>query len=476
MKILILFLYTFFFFLIKIVTIAKTFSISFSILDDGKMTEHSAFYYEKELKTYSIIFSLTEKNMDEAVEFFSQNEFMDFDSTLHIFRWIHYLNEIKTNNIKISANFSLKLLRKRQQTGPLDDFFMKLGNGSIKLFKPCHAAYVLNCAKLGILSYERIIPKIKNYMAKRVENNYETFTAFCWFAPEIEKYDPEFYSKIFDNFQKKCNMPNSPIVFKLFYNKYEEYKANDWKKHREETGSLNLLRQDFVQFLNDDITSTKEYCEKFGYDIKIPPSIFFKSPFLAKVPTLIQVAAYYSVPKIFFYLRNQGAKIETSSFNNQTLMQFAIAGGSMEIIEYLLGIECDHSGMLHFAAMTHQNKIFKWLYETAHADLNEDYGIFGFPIHQAARANNIEILKYCIDHGVDINTRNSENRTPLHICCFYGSLDCLKLLLSYPNIEINAKDVIRVKLYKFIKHLFIMHAIMDFTLEFGNLYHESILI
>ena len=52
--------------------------------------------------------------MDEAVEFFSQNEFMDFDSTLHIFRWIHYLNEIKANNIKTSANFSFYSQKYRQ--------------------------------------------------------------------------------------------------------------------------------------------------------------------------------------------------------------------------------------------------------------------------------------------------------------------------------------------------------------------------
>ncbi|OHT05184.1 hypothetical protein TRFO_27202 [Tritrichomonas foetus] len=405
------------------------------------------FDIDRELYLQKIIFNLTKENIDEVVSEFSQPNYLSDLLDTHVFAILMYANETRPRSIESHAVFTKKYLAMKHPNESSEDMLLKVGVLSIKYFKPHHAAYIFYCTKMGIVSYECLIMKLKKFSIKRPENNYAIFTAFCWFAPEIEKYDIELYQSIFNHFQKKCLMPNSAIVFKLFYKKFDEYKENCWQKHQEATEFFNSDKFGSTQFLDDDFQSTSKYIDEQGVDAKIPPSIFFRSPFLSKFPTVVQIAAYYALPNVFFNLIEKGAKIDSSSFSNQTLMQFAIAGGSKEIIHYLLNCDCDHRGMLHFAAMTYQNDIFKWLCESNHSDINEEYGNFGLPIHQAAKANNIEILKYCIDHGSDINARNSEKRTPLHVCCTYGSLDSIMLLVSYPNIEINAKDVIRIHFY-----------------------------
>lgn len=61
------------------------------------------------------------------------------------------------------------------------------------------------------------------------------------------------------------------------------------------------------------------------------------------------------------------------------------------------------------------------------------------PIHYAIRHDDVEITKYLIMTGADVNakTKCSKN-APLHIACFHRNLVIVKFLLSANDIDLNS--------------------------------------
>lgn len=51
-------------------------------------------------------------------------------------------------------------------------------------------------------------------------------------------------------------------------------------------------------------------------------------------------------------------------------------------------------------------------------------------LHFAAQANQIEIVKYLIERGANLNAKSSFNRTPLHLCSLKGHLDVVQILVD----------------------------------------------
>jgi len=53
------------------------------------------------------------------------------------------------------------------------------------------------------------------------------------------------------------------------------------------------------------------------------------------------------------------------------------------------------------------------------------------PLHIAARAGNLRLVKYLVEtKGVDINSQNNDGETPLHLADFSGKQSILKCFLE----------------------------------------------
>ncbi|CAK9133634.1 unnamed protein product [Ilex paraguariensis] len=52
------------------------------------------------------------------------------------------------------------------------------------------------------------------------------------------------------------------------------------------------------------------------------------------------------------------------------------------------------------------------------------------PLHAAAMANDVELVKIILDAGVDVNIRDVHNVIPLHVALARGAKSCVGLLLS----------------------------------------------
>lgn len=58
-------------------------------------------------------------------------------------------------------------------------------------------------------------------------------------------------------------------------------------------------------------------------------------------------------------------------------------------------------------------------------------------IHYASYNNHSKMVKELIDLAADPNSVTEDHWTPLQISCYQGNLDCVKVLLAHPGLEIN---------------------------------------
>ena len=61
-------------------------------------------------------------------------------------------------------------------------------------------------------------------------------------------------------------------------------------------------------------------------------------------------------------------------------------------------------------------------------------------LHIACKKGHINVVQCLVEKKCDIDNRNRSGKTPIHIACEAGNLDIVELLLSNPNCDINVKD------------------------------------
>ena len=52
------------------------------------------------------------------------------------------------------------------------------------------------------------------------------------------------------------------------------------------------------------------------------------------------------------------------------------------------------------------------------------------PLHYASYFGHVEICRHLLDHGAEVDSRDSLGRTPLHYSCQFGHVEVTRLLLS----------------------------------------------
>eukprot|EP00026_Physarum_polycephalum_P011596 Phypoly_transcript_11831.p1 GENE.Phypoly_transcript_11831~~Phypoly_transcript_11831.p1 ORF type:complete len:249 (+),score=33.50 Phypoly_transcript_11831:333-1079(+) len=67
------------------------------------------------------------------------------------------------------------------------------------------------------------------------------------------------------------------------------------------------------------------------------------------------------------------------------------------------------------------------------------YNPLATPIHYAARSGHLDVVKFLVDRGADINARDIENWTALHYSCNNGHVEIVEYLIS-KGIDTTPKD------------------------------------
>ena len=66
-------------------------------------------------------------------------------------------------------------------------------------------------------------------------------------------------------------------------------------------------------------------------------------------------------------------------------------------------------------------------------------GFWGTPLHSASLEGYLQVVHYLLQLGVDVNIRNSANKTPLLVASWQGHLDVVKCLLEH-GADVNLLD------------------------------------
>lgn len=161
---------------------------------------------------------------------------------------------------------------------------------------------------------------------------------------------------------------------------------------------------------------------------------------------LIEYAAFLSATMCLKLLINSHCKI------TDRLTHFAIAGGNAEIIHICEQKNLSFKGTLKIAAAFHHNSVFWWLLETNKDVITEDvlkncilysnFTIFS-QILTETKVNVNDVLlwacEYCHESllifiasipGIDIDHKNANGQSPLHLACSNGDFVLLSYLLK----------------------------------------------
>lgn len=379
------------------------------------------------------LFSITEENIDSVLDYLINSNFFENKSRVKQLADNTILAiEYRPNQMAQFAKLLQKLLFISDKTLLLKKY----------LFRPFISTYVKQrfrlcfmhtCLSMEILSDNEIYESIRNFYLKYPEEKYSLQLLFAWFAPVIEKFDSVLYEKLM--FIDKSN------EFTDFVNNLHEYRKDDWAlfKTAVEFGCLPGSIASYL--LSDNIDEFQAIAALPDFDInqRIPPFIFEHFKFMRHWPTLIQFAAFHGSIKCFRYLLENGADhtLQTKDNPSLSLAQFAVAGGNFTIIRLCEEKGCDFKLTGQTAAEFHRFEVFQWLFDTKNLNLEELYQNTSSIFHLSAKANNMQILLFCIENKCNINSKGHWDVTPLNMAAERGRSDAIKLFLSHKDINEN---------------------------------------
>jgi ankyrin repeat protein len=138
-------------------------------------------------------------------------------------------------------------------------------------------------------------------------------------------------------------------------------------------------------------------------------------------------------------LVENGATIEARSWTGMTALHWAIDTNHLETVQYLLEVGADVNAKgyygntaLHFASF----------FGEEHDDgpgLDTTNGIIS-PSHLARPKDLVETVKLLKEHGANVNERNKDGETPLHLVCSMGRFEVVKYLIAVGNCCLETCD------------------------------------
>lgn len=170
-------------------------------------------------------------------------------------------------------------------------------------------------------------------------------------------------------------------------------------------------------------------------------------PLSGKLYTPLHHAAINKQVETVRALLKAGAHIDVKGVYNDTPLECAVRVGSIEIVSLLLnaGAKPDPASEdqipLISAVMINDLEIVKLLLAFT-KDLNATSGNWAYKtaLHYAAGSEtNLEILRLLIKNGANLNARNSEKETPVHLAVLEKRDDALAELVT-AGADINAQD------------------------------------
>lgn len=155
--------------------------------------------------------------------------------------------------------------------------------------------------------------------------------------------------------------------------------------------------------------------------------------------TPLMYASYLDNYEIARYLvEEKGADINAKNEYGWTALTYASDEGHLNMVKYLVdnGADIDSEAL----TVTRNLEIFEYLLEKGNVDINS-VGYLGMTALSLSsiEEGDLEMFKYLLKKGADVNVKNDDGSTALMIASLYGNLEMVKYLIEN-GADINAKD------------------------------------
>lgn len=436
----------------------------------------------------AILMDTTEETLEENISIFLdsvyRNDMQLIDSFVHyiIIAVFHRPKCIKTITLFVKGIIDACTRKKIgfEEQSEIDDdgieYANRLKEAILRMTpeKPASSGHYANacgplnflyeCHKIGVFNDEEIFKLIRRLTTVKVENENElqvdpsqyksqSFEVrrvgahlAAYFAPLIEKFDPSFLSAIvsyvltYRGDFPKVFATTFTVISEIIESEGGIYGNNEaWKRLDkmiyDEKGIREILQRDEIEKLREMTANPS-----FDINMRIQPSLFDSYFVAADKPTLLEYSGFHSALKCFRYLLLNGAETKLQDTLSHTVVHYAIDGGSIEIIRICEQEGLSFDGALEESVKMYQFDIFEWLQGTKYPVLPMNNMKFGSIPVNAARTNNIRMILFSLENGLDINASDQYDSFPLLLASLFGYNDVVRLLLTSPAIEVNKQD------------------------------------
>lgn len=284
----------------------------------------------------------------------------------------------------------------------------------------------------GLFTSKEIVDRISDFVFAYPNEVISRAYLFYYFAPLIHSENRKLYDTILTGLQKNVGAFGVFYEIREFVQRVPELSAN-WKQYWEDaalsypSGSLAaIVRSDNLdslrQKIEDGAVDIDEDVKLHSYENIVFPEVN---------PKVVEFAAYYGATNIFHFLLEKGIECELRRPRVFSFIHFAIAGGYQDFIAEFEAKGCSYDGTLITAAQWHYNELFYSLYETKDKSVNLEL------LLESAASNNVEIVMFCLDHGINVNEMNEDNEGALHFAAKNGCVDVIRYLVALPETDVN---------------------------------------
>lgn len=118
------------------------------------------------------------------------------------------------------------------------------------------------------------------------------------------------------------------------------------------------------------------------------------------------------------------------------LMSYGHAGVRPNIVDRSTGLTT-----AHMAAFEGQLDILRWCIESG-VDVNIRNNLGRSPLHYACNGNRVSCIRLLLENGADPNILSLSQQTPLHLCCLYNHYEATLELVHGTNVvlDIDGED------------------------------------